>query len=601
MCCLPNAMHYQITGNLKMRVTVHSFFFVIVLCFSTEHVLASYCYPDYCKNMTHLVPTPDFQCILTPVQRGEDCAKLKFDDANKNLSKQDDAAIFTLYAYVKNFDGTQSKATAFNLSISDINFHRLITRYQNIANDNENACRHVQLYENASHPVPKDLYVSCPFSDATYEGSPYRLEYSVIEEHYAYSKKYIFYVPQHKLIEDGIPVEIFTPFIYVDLSDLLNLALYVQPLPSRYNVTDYKVWLINNDTETTVSIAVISTNKNSGHVWYNFSAPNGVYYVKVAALHPKCGEYGCANSTSPYIHIKHASHRLLIMIISLIWIPPVLLYALYHVFKLYRKRVLKRIAIRPNCLLVYSPTHPAHVNVMAELTKYLRCCNINAMIDMFDIAETASKDPGLWCNTAFQSADVVLVATSPSMSSAKSDTTIVYQNVDNHLLRLLKENYPQRNKRYYVIHLPYCKPDHIPEEARLFQKFRLPKNLTRLVKTIHGISCLQFLTASDRELLESIRCATMKIFEDEASSMTKNTNETDGLLSPIILQETASHKIDRSNEIHKLDTPDGDVIPQSFTTNIDELNLLGEIGEEKTFDFNSTRNDCEFRIDKLNL
>lgn len=47
--------------------------------------------------------------------------------------------------------------------------------------------------------------------------------------------------------------------------------------------------------------------------------------------------------------------------------------------------------IRPNCLLVYSPTHPAHVNVMAELTKYLRCCNINAMIDMFDIAETASK------------------------------------------------------------------------------------------------------------------------------------------------------------------------------------------------------------------
>lgn len=69
-------------------------------------------------------------------------------------------------------------------------------------------------------------------------------------------------------------------------------------------MTDYKVWLINNDTESTVSIAVISTNKNSGHVWYNFSAPNGVYYVKVAALHPKCGEYGCANSTSPYIHIS---------------------------------------------------------------------------------------------------------------------------------------------------------------------------------------------------------------------------------------------------------------------------------------------------------
>lgn len=48
-------------------------------------------------------------------------------------------------------------------------------------------------------------------------------------------------------------------------------------------------------------------------------------------------------------------------------------------------------AIRPNCLLVYSPTHPSHVNVMAELAKYLRCCYINPMIDMFDIAETTSK------------------------------------------------------------------------------------------------------------------------------------------------------------------------------------------------------------------
>lgn len=48
-------------------------------------------------------------------------------------------------------------------------------------------------------------------------------------------------------------------------------------------------------------------------------------------------------------------------------------------------------AIRPNCLLVYSPTHPSHVNVMAELTKYLRYCNISAMIDVLDIAETSSK------------------------------------------------------------------------------------------------------------------------------------------------------------------------------------------------------------------
>lgn len=103
--------------------------------------------------------------------------------------------------------------------------------------------------------------------------------------------------------EDGVRVENFTPFMYIDLSDLSNLAVYVQSLPSTYNVTEYKVWLINNGTKS-VSTAIISTNKNSGLIRYNFSAPDGVYYVKVAALHPKCGKHGCANSTSPYICIS---------------------------------------------------------------------------------------------------------------------------------------------------------------------------------------------------------------------------------------------------------------------------------------------------------
>lgn len=583
-----------------MRETIRNGFLVAVavLCSFTGRVSASYCYPDYCQNLTHLVPTPGFHCILTPVQRGEGCAKLKLEDVGK--SKRVEVAIFTLYAYVTNVSSSE-KTTAFNLSVSDINFHRLITRYQNIDDNDENACRHVELYGNASYPAPKDLYVSCPFSGAGYEGSSYRLEYLAIGKNYAYSREYVFHVPRHELIEDGTQVETFTPFIYIDVSDPSNLALYIQPLPPTYNVTEYKVWLINNDTRSTVVSTIVLANKHSEHVRHNFSAPDGIYYINVAALsHPACGEYGCANSTSPYIHIKHVSDRLLIMIISLIWIPPVLLYALYHACKLYRKWVLKRMAIRPNCLLVYSPTHPSHVNVMAELTKYLRYCNINAMIDMLDIAETASKDPGLWCNTAFQTADVVLVVTSPP-TSAKSDATIVYRNVDNHLLRLLKENYPRRNKRYYAVYLPYCKSDHIPEEARLFKKFRVPEDLTRLVKTIHGIVCLRFFASSSDELLESIRFATAKISEDEAASATKNTEETDDLLPPIVVQETANCDVNRPTEVRRPGTPDSDVIPQSFTTRIDELNLLGEIDEEKSFVNNSKRNDCEFRIDKLNL
>jgi len=75
----------------------------------------------------------------------------------------------------------------------------------------------------------------------------------------------------------------------------------------------------------------------------------------------------------------------------------------------------------------------------------------------------------------------------------------------------------------------------------------------------------------------------------------------DDLLPPSVVQETASCDAERSIELRRPDTPESDVIRESFTTRIDELNLLGEIDEEKSFVINSTKNDCEFRIDKLNL
>lgn len=46
---------------------------------------------------------------------------------------------------------------------------------------------------------------------------------------------------------------------------------------------------------------------------------------------------------------------------------------------------------KPKCLLVYSPTRLSHVNVMVELAKYLRVCDINAMIDVLDITDTTDK------------------------------------------------------------------------------------------------------------------------------------------------------------------------------------------------------------------
>jgi len=71
-------------------------------------------------------------------------------------------------------------------------------------------------------------------------------------------------------------------------------------------------------------------------------------------------------------------------------------------------------------------------------------------------------------------------------------------------------------------------------------------------------------------------------------------------LLPIVVQETANCNIEQPLEISRPDASDSDVIPQSFTTCIDELNLLGETEDEKSFGINST-NDYEFHVNKLNL
>jgi len=81
------------------------------------------------------------------------------------------------------------------------------------------------------------------------------------------------------------------------------MALYVQPIPPRYNVLQYKIWVICNKTGLAIS-EIVSANENNEHIRFNFSVPDGVYYIKVAALHPDCGKHGCANSTSPYIYIS---------------------------------------------------------------------------------------------------------------------------------------------------------------------------------------------------------------------------------------------------------------------------------------------------------
>ena len=104
-------------------------------------------------------------------------------------------------------------------------------------------------------------------------------------------------------------IKMYTPFVYVDVSDTVILTLFIQPLPERFNTSDFRVWLIKNDTGK--AFDTILNGKKGEHIQHPFSVEEGVYYFKVTALHPACNEYGCWNSTSPLISISNILYNFL--------------------------------------------------------------------------------------------------------------------------------------------------------------------------------------------------------------------------------------------------------------------------------------------------
>lgn len=119
----------------------------------------------------------------------------------------------------------------------------------------------------------------------------------------------------------------------------------------------------------------------------------------------------------------------------------------------------------------------------------------------------------------------MIVATSPPASNYK--VTSIYRNVDNHALRLIKENYPKRNKRYLAVQLPYCKTTDIPEEAKYFKRYNIPDDLDKLVRSVHNVEFVRFFGISNNELVHSVNLAKLQTSpsDTEECKITKETGK----------------------------------------------------------------------------
>ncbi|KAF7996197.1 hypothetical protein HCN44_001829 [Aphidius gifuensis] len=588
------------------------------------------CYSDFCHNNNNnnidnvININNNEKCYLTSIQRGQDCIDIKFHKYGHAPPPGVALIDLKLSAYIVNLP--HKKITAFNLTINDIKFKRLLTRYQSLGDTASSHCRDSIFHGfDKYNRDKKNLFISCPFANSSFEDTDYKLEYLVTFNHYKYSRKLVFNVPNHSSIDEHISsVFEYKPFVYIDVSDVSTLSLFIQPMPNKYNITSYKIWMIKYNTNTIIDVVdvILKYNNDNGdnHLQYNFTVSEGIYQFKVASMHPQCGEYGCVNNTLPAISTKYQTKKLFIMIISFVWIPPVLLYAIYYLYSFYKQREIMK-KFNQNCLLIYSPTHSAHVNVMISFAKYLKSCGINAMIDVLDIPKTSTRDPAIWCNDAFDKANIILIATSPPPSSSCDNTnsaSTIYQNLDNHLLRLVRENYSKNNKKYMKIVFPYCSQNDIPEEARLFKKFTIPDNLDKMIRYIYQSNKLKLFGKSSKDLIANINIAMTEICFKKSTSQINNT-ETYGLFQgpddnyqKNYQSGDCNYKKNSNNDYYTSNETLNCQFPQYFSTKIDELNLLGD--DSDNYDDNHLKietiqghyvalpdNNDKFHIDQLNL
>lgn len=102
----------------------------------------------------------------------------------------------------------------------------------------------------------------------------------------------------------------------------------------------------------------------------------------------------------------------------------------------------------------------------------------------------------------------------------------MYENTSNYLLRLVRERKFQIEKRCYIVQLPYCKSDDIPEETKHLKRLSLPKELPKLVKIIHATERVKCASSvSDRKFLDSVKLAKLETLEEDVNSV-KDGQET---------------------------------------------------------------------------
>ncbi|XP_046752763.1 uncharacterized protein LOC124416007 [Diprion similis] len=401
---------------------------------------------------------------------------------------------------------TYYHATILNLTVTNIHFNKMEILFQ--YTKDKKIYQAIDLSHLAAKNLPKQLSWLFPVTD---EDCLYDATLQILVELGStnYLKQYRIKMPKSQPNEQCQAIHDRSLFTYVDITEWDKVRLHLQPLPAECNVTEYKVefceFVVDGNCKP---VADCSSNKTGIWEWQPLTKENINYFFRVKPISSKCSPECTAASSAAFMK-RPSPTKLIIMIVGVGCIPIVMFFALRQIYVYWIKHhqlPLLR-ARKPYCLLTYDATHDIHINVMTKLAEYLRSCDINAMIDVLDAPKDPLKNPSLWCTSAFKMASTVIVAKSPPRDNSVTVTRSIYRNLNQHAQRLIEEDYHRKEKRYFVIEFPYCKPDSIHLEAYSYKRFKMPKDLDDLVDEIHNATYSKLCPRDKGDFLKSLNMA----------------------------------------------------------------------------------------------
>ncbi|XP_021922257.1 uncharacterized protein LOC110831033 isoform X2 [Zootermopsis nevadensis] len=461
-------MYFRVLGVLSI--------FAIVALESAAAAF-SYCSNDSVSCMTQLLHlnASNSACMVVSYLQS-DCAKWSFNVGG--LSHNLGAVVLKAYPY----EESGYRLSVFNVSLTDIRWTSLRFRFKQNGYDNKHFCREFNVSSEYSIP---ELFYDCLWTKSNYEETYFTFEYEAQTLQHTEVRKYVTELPSYKHIAPRTELKNWSPFLYVDVSESPVFIAKWQQAPSHFGVQNYRVQVFSKveSSEMNLQASEVIPGANENHeLSYKFDAfHSGDYHFEVCILSNNCTDGLCKIAKSPYITVRTFIPK------TLIFCCLILLSLFLFILCVWRRQHHPVVDAKlPVVLIIYTPSHAAHVKCMVTLTEYLRnVCFVEALLDQLDIQVSETKDPFMWCNEAFSRADFVMVVSSPPKCCNQEG---IFRNVDVIALHFLKEKFSERNSRpdFFSVLMPYCTERDIPDEAKNLRMFKLTKDFDKMLRYIHN-------------------------------------------------------------------------------------------------------------------